>query len=82
MGETHNRYQCKVNGQLFPFCIVWNDWWLGRWKEIAMRSFFVQKSRVDGWVGRRMEGKAGLRIACSNQKVEKTLGESCLTTLG
>ena len=55
-------------------------WVDGRKKPVI--HFFVQKSRVDGWVGRRMEGKAGLRIACSNQKVEKTLGESCLTTLG
>ena len=43
---------------------------------IIICSFFMQKKsgagwmggRMDGWVGRWMGGRAGLRIAYSNQK--------------
>ena len=40
---------------------------------MASHSFFVQKSRVDGWKEGRKEGKAGLRIAYSNQKDKASL---------
>ena len=44
-------YSCSLFGT------VWNDWWLGRRKEIAICSFFVQKvGWMDGWIDGWMDG--------------------------
>ena len=54
-----------VNVQLLIFRPKNLAGWVGRWMDGWMDGW------VGGWVDRWMEGKAGLKIAYSNQKVGK-----------